>query len=226
VAAFSGARVMLLVRPPQISNVKRDLLPAVRQLALPRTTRAQAAHFRRQNYLAPEFALGSIAGEAPNTGHWTPFHLAFRTPRVHCAWPMVPHTHGLVDGYFADQREGLLLAGTRWLLNPQPPPAAPPASTGRFSGLNTGRPSRLIGDPAFRPGFTVHLGPPGDATLTGGDGATLPATAGPLVGTVLVASSPSIHARNRSRSVIGPPLFRFAPGRAGCGRTAPPAARR
>ncbi|MCF7849143.1 MAG: hypothetical protein K9M45_09850, partial [Kiritimatiellales bacterium] len=66
-----------------------DLLSHVRELKLPRTTRTQTHRFRRQNYLAPDFALGSIDGEVHTTAHNTPFHLAFRTPQTSCAWPMV-----------------------------------------------------------------------------------------------------------------------------------------
>ncbi len=169
-----------------------DLLPDVRPDSLPRLNENRGPDFRRLNYLAPDFAVGSVNGQCHITSHNTAFHVAFRTEAEHCAFPIVANEYALVERLFATQREGLLLGGAIWRIDPTAV-ALDDQRTGSFSGLNTGRPERLIRDPDFRPGFTVALGPAASLSMRGGDGQALAVKPGEVPLQVLVVTTPSVH---------------------------------
>jgi hypothetical protein len=172
-----------------------DLLPAARNLPLPRETRCATHGHVRYNYLADDFALGHLSGRNHWSGTTVPFYLAHRSRTPRCGIPVM-QTPAQAEGYFAVQHEGRLLAATLWMADRAADgrPASGDTSFGSLSGLCTGQPDNLISDSAAQPGYDVELGLPPDIRLLNGEGRELPAGAQVLPGTVLVIETESIRA--------------------------------
>jgi hypothetical protein len=163
-------------------------------LALPRTTRAASHGFTRTNYLAPDYALGSVSGRRHLCGITVPFFLAFRSREPRCSLAFVEDGRYPADVHASTQREGALLAGSSWLLTD-----AAAASTadplwweGALSGLNTGRPGNSVTDPAFLPGYTVELGQPDRLALYALDGTSIHQENGDLASDGLLVETETV----------------------------------
>lgn len=154
-----------------------DILPGARNLSLPRTTRAATHGFARTNYLADDFALGSISGRARNCGCFpeTPFFVAYRSSSPRCSIAFVRDDGNPPDAIFSCQRAGTLLAANVWLLARTPEHGAknPDYHKGKFSGLNVGRPDDLVRDPDFMPGYAIELGLRHEIRILDGQGTEL-----------------------------------------------------
>jgi len=168
----------------------QDLLVAAEELRLPRTTRASADGLVRTNYLAPDFALGSISGGGHSYGHATPFFLGYRTASERCTICFT--TERPAESHFSHQRRGSLLAGSVWLLDAGAQDKEPNLWQGSFTRLATGRPENLIRDPDFRPGYDVELGLRGQIRIFDATGTEETNPAGTMPGTALAVETESV----------------------------------
>ncbi|PIY49437.1 MAG: hypothetical protein COZ05_00445 [Armatimonadetes bacterium CG_4_10_14_3_um_filter_59_10] len=147
-----------------------DVLPEAADLSLTRTTLASTQDFSRTNYLAPDFALGSISRGGVRFGHGVPFFLTYKSASSRCTIPI--QTTRPPAGHFSCQRGGTLLTGCTWLIDPNSDHdnLSPAWWKGRFTGLNTGRPHELVRDQQFAPEFVAELGIAEEIRLFDGDG--------------------------------------------------------
>lgn len=169
-----------------------DILPAGRNLSLPRITRAATHGFSRTNYLAPDFALGAASGPAAWIGHELPYFLAYRSTSPRCTVPI--STRPSPHANYTSGHEGTMLAGTVWYLSRSstPPVLAPGDWRGVMSGLNTGRPDDVIEDPVVTPGFRLELGLRGEVRLFGEEGREVGEYAGEVAGSALALETESV----------------------------------
>jgi len=170
-----------------------DLRPEVRNLPLPRATSAENHGFRRFNYLAPDFALGSVSGRHHLYGQDVPFFVAFRAKSPRCTVAFLEQYPQRATAHFSDQREGALLAVSLFLLSTRAAPAQqdPQWWEGKLTELNTGRPGDLVDDPAFRPGYTVEIGRAGEVGVVNDSGQPL-RPAAPISSPVLAVDAESV----------------------------------
>lgn len=138
-----------------------DILPAVRDLPLPRWTRVASHGHQRRNYLGADYALGSTNGRAGWTGHEIPWTVAWTGSERQCVLPVRPQAYAATESWWTVRRENALLATALWYLDEHTDrfeTATPAVALGNLSGLATGRPGRLVADPDFRPGYRLDLG--------------------------------------------------------------------
>jgi hypothetical protein len=132
-----------------------DLLPTALNLPLPRTTVQTSDFLRRTNYLAADYALGSIQMHTHLMGAGLPFFLIYKSTTSRCGMGIIPN--GTPDGYWSEQRDGNLLAAVTWVVS-RKPSSESLSGLGRMSGLMTNRPDNVNDKKGFCPEFSVELG--------------------------------------------------------------------
>jgi len=170
-----------------------DLLSAGKNLKLPRTTRARTQRFERTNYLAADFALGSVSGRGYCNAE-TSFFLAYRSSSPRCTIVFFQGGKNVPDAHYSCQREGVLLAASVYLLKSSRGENSRKDAwwEGRFSGLNTGRPENVVREADFRPGYTVELGTAENIRIFDGEETPVKCFSGNLPGTALAIETESI----------------------------------
>lgn len=185
-----------------------DLLPAARHLPLPRTTVQTSDFLRRTNHLAADYALGSIQMSTHLVGAQLPVFLVYKSSQSRCGMAFVPN--GAPAGYWAEQKDGDLLAAVTWLLDRKPSNSIL-GPTGSFSGLRTGRPDTLNDAVDFRPALSVELGMADRLKIVDATGKPVQAQDGHLLpGSALAVETESIRVFLRFAGGAGkPPSLRL-----------------
>src|SRR5690606_1416677 len=116
---------------------EEDLFPEARNLELPRRTLAQTSGYIRRNYLAPEYALGSMACDNHLISTEMPIFLGYPGPDDRCT--IAASGEPRPYAYWSEQREGEVLAAATWLA-PTADEALSLNPFGMLSGLKTGLP--------------------------------------------------------------------------------------